>query len=122
MEKLCYYCGKRIPDNKWVCASCQFFISLAEAEGLKLRPKFLKSLLSLDRVCGYCGYKFNYEIIELLKLNKKKRLKADQIRTLYSIFCPMCRSFSKFLECFYDLIIYENLNFINCTNWRWRIL
>ena len=28
----------------------------------------------------------------------------------------MCRSFSKFLDRFYDLIIYENLNFIDRTN------
>lgn len=105
-----------------VCASCQLFVSLAKAEGLKLRPRFLKTLISRDRVCGYCGYKFNHEIIEILKINKKTRLGVNQIRKRYNIFCPMCRSFSKFLDRFYDLINYENLNFIDCTNWRWEIL
>jgi len=116
MEKLnCIYCNYGSFKDIWVCPSCKSFISLVEDEGIKFEPisRFKLMRLLRDRSCEHCGYLFNREILELIKLKEKKHVTDEQQKDRGRLFipCPECRSLSQKIIKMYPLLleIEENL-------------
>ena len=109
MEKKCLYCREEIPEAIGICSSCESFISMVKDEGLEFKPDCFFILFSEDMLCEHCGYIFNREIIEYLKLKENAQITEEQQKDcIRLIFCPECRRYSKGMYDYYQRIIYKN--------------
>jgi len=110
MEFKCLYCFKEILEPIVVCNSCESLLSLVKDEGLSPLSliRELHLVLSRDRSCERCGYIFNREILEFLKLTKNIQITDEQRDNCSKLlFCPECRSFSKKMYEYYNQMIYK---------------
>ena len=110
-ELHCIYCLNEIFEDNWVCPSCESFISLVEDEGIKFKSKFKLMGLIRDRSCEHCGYLFNREILELIKLKEQKHVTDEQQKEWGRLFipCPECRSLS-----------YKTIKVYHLLHEKWR--
>ncbi|MFX1269848.1 MAG: hypothetical protein ACFFAK_17950 [Promethearchaeota archaeon] len=116
-KKECNVCSKEIPEDKLICSSCQSYFSMLKEPMNSGEINRTEGLLTMqvDRSCEHCGYIFNREFIEMLKLKEKDRLKDRQkekiefteVVCVKLFWCPECGYLSEKIVHRYRPIIHR---------------